>query len=136
MTQEKEAISKAPSGRVSRTPVGQRNILNVKNKDPNFVYRIVNDVDDRVAQFVEAGYELIDDDKVTVGDKRVNQASSLGSKKRVSVGGGTQAVVMRIRREWYDEDQASKLAQVKEIERATKETALNGTYGELKLTRD
>lgn len=136
MTANKEAISKAPSGRPQRTPVGTRNILTVKGKDPNYEYRIVNDVDDRVAQFLEAGYELVDDETVQVGDKRVNAPTSLGSKKEISVGQGVKGRVMRIKREWFEEDQARKLAHVAEIERATKEKALDGTYGELKLSRD
>jgi hypothetical protein len=43
---------------------------------------------------------------------------------------------MRIKREWYEEDQARKLSNVAEIERATKDKALDGTYGDLKLSRD
>lgn len=136
MTANKEAISKAPSGRPQRTPVGTRNILTVKGKDPAFEYRIVNDVDDRIAQFLEAGYELVDDETVQVGDKRVNAPTSLGSKSEISVGQGVKARVMRIKREWFEEDQARKLAHVAEIERATKEKALEGTYGEIKMNRD
>ncbi len=136
MNQEKEAIAKAPSGRVQRTPIGTRNILTVKGKDPGYVYRHVNDVDDRISQFLAAGYELVEDNEVQVGDKRVNSATSLGSKKAISVGQGTKAYVMRIKREWYEEDQARKLSQVAELERATKEKALDGTYGDLKLSRD
>lgn len=128
--------SKAPSGRVQRTPIGTRNVLTVKGKDPNYVYRHVNDIDDRVQMFQEAGYELVQDESVQVGDKRVNAASSLGSAKAVSVGQGTKAYLMRIKREWYEEDQAKKLSNVADIERATKEKALDGTYGDLKLSRD
>ena len=128
--------SKAPSGRVSRTPIGTRNILTVKGKDPNYVYRHVNDMDDRISMFQEAGYELVQDESVVVGDKRVNAASSLGSAKAVSVGQGTKAYLMRIKRDWYEEDQAKKLSNVADIERATKEKALDGTYGDLKLSRD
>ena len=133
---EKEAIAKAPSGRVQRTPIGTRNILTVKGKDPAYNYRYVNDIDDRVAQFQEAGYELVQDDAAQSGDKRVNAASSLGSSKAVSVGQGTKAYLMRIKREWFDEDQARKLNQVAEVERSTKEKALDGTYGDLKISRD
>jgi hypothetical protein len=131
-----QAVSKAPSGRPQRTPVGQRNILTVKGQDPNYEYRIVNDLDDRIERFKEAGYELVPDDAVTVGDKRVNAATSTNSYKQLSVGGGTKAYVMRIKKEWFEEDKARKLAQVSEIERATKEKALSGTYGELNLNRD
>ena len=133
---EKEAISKAPVGRVTRTPVGQRNILTVKGKDPNYEYRIVNDVDDRIAQFQEAGYELVETDSVDVGDKRVSQGTTVGSKKQFSVGGGTKAYVMRIKREWYDEDQRRKQRRVDAQESSIREKALDGTYGKLDITRD
>jgi len=135
MDTNKETISKAPSGRVTRTPVGTRNILTVKGKDPNYEYRIVNDIDDRVAQFQEAGYELVENGAVKVGDKRVNSASSEGSVKQLSVGQGTKAYLMRIKKEWYVEDQQAKQGQVNEIERATQEKALSGTYGSIESYR-
>ena len=133
---EKEALSKEPSGRPQRTPVGQRNILTVKGKDPSYVYRIVNDVDDRISQYKEAGYDIVPDASVAVGDKRVQSAGAIGTGKHLSVGQGTKAYVMRIRKDWYDEDQAAKLKGVAAVEQATKEKALNGTYGELNLSRD
>ena len=134
MSQEKEAISKAPSGRVQRTPIGTRNVLTVKGKDPNYEYRVVNDVDDRIQQFKDAGYELVADDAAAVGDKRVNAASAPGSVKEISVGGGQKAFLMRIRKEFAEEDRSRKLAHVANIERATKEKALDGTYGEFKVS--
>lgn len=136
MNQEKEAISKAPSGRVQRTPIGTRNVLTVKNKDPNYEYRIVNDTDDRIQQFKDAGYELVPDEATSVGDTRVNKSSSTGSVKEISVGQGQKAYLMRIKKEWYQEDQARKQQNVTALERATKEKALDGTYGELKFSRD
>ncbi len=135
MTQ-KEAISKAPAGRVTRTPVSQRNILTVKGKDPNYEYRVVNDIDDRVAQFVEGGYELVDNESHDVGDKRVSQGTSVGSKKMFSVGQGTKAYLMRIKKEWYDEDQARKQKFVNQQEASIKEKALDGNYGSLEIKRD
>lgn len=137
MTQEnKEAIAKAPSGRVKRTPVGGRNILTVSGKDPNFVYRIVNDEDDRITRFKEGGYELVPDETVKVGDNRANAASSMSSFKQLSVGGGKKAYLMRIRKEWYDEDQKEKQKRVDEQEATTKKKALSGTYGTLSIGND
>jgi hypothetical protein len=134
MTQEnKELISKAPSGRVKRTPVSGRNRLTVQGKDPNYVYRIVNDEEDRIARFQEGGYELLQDEAVKVGDKRANQTSSEGSVKQLSVGGGKKAFVMRIRKDWYEEDQKAKAAQVDAIEATTKKKALDGRYGTLTI---
>jgi hypothetical protein len=135
MTQ-KEAISKAPVSRVTRVPVGQRNVLTVKGQDPNYVYRVVNDVDDRVAQFLEGGYELVDKDSTDVGDKRVSQGTAIGSKQEVSVGQGIKAKIMRIPKEWYEEDQARKQSFVNKQEASIKEKALDGNYGTLDIKRE
>lgn len=135
MTTEKEAISKAPSGRVKRVPVGTRNILTVDGKDPNYSYRVINDTGDRVQEFLDAGYELVDAKSVRVGDKRLNQASSEGSVSQISLGKGDKGFLVRIRKEWYEEDQATKQAKVQSIEDATRQKALNGTYGKLDITR-
>lgn len=132
----KEAIAKAPSGRVRRTPIGKRNVLTLTGQDPNFNYRIVNDQGDRIQRFVDAGYELVPASDVQVGDKRVNQATPEGSHAQVSVGGGEKAFVMRIRKDWYDEDQKAKQAEVDAVESSTKQKALDGTYGKLEITRD
>ena len=133
---EKEAISKAPAGRVTRIPVSSRNVLTVKGKDPNYVYRVVNDVDDRIAQFIEGGYELVDDNSTDVGDKRVSKDTSIGSKKIFSVGQGTKGYLMRIPKEYYIEDQDAKQRFVNAQEASIKEKALDGNYGKLEITRD
>lgn len=135
MSDEKEAIAKAPRGRTRRTPIGTRNVLTVAGKDPNYVYRIVNDSGDRVNEFLEAGYELVPEDSIKVGDKRVNKATPEGSKAQVSVGQGQKAFVMRIRKEWYEEDQAAKQQRVDQLEATIKEKALDGTYGKLEISR-
>jgi len=131
----KEAIAKAPAGRVTRTPIGTRNILTVKGKDPNYEYRIVNDVEDRITQFQEAGYEVVQSESVDVGDKRAASGTSIGSAKTLSVGQGTKAYLMRIKKEWFDEDQKEKQTKVSEIERATQDKALSGTYGTIESYR-
>lgn len=134
MTQDnKESIAKAPSGRVRRVPVSGRNVLTVQGKDPNYVYRIVNDEEDRITRFLDGGYELVPDKAVEVGDKRVGQTSSEGTVKQLSVGGGKKAVVMRIRKDWYEEDQKAKQGFVDQQEAATKQKALDGTYGTLTI---
>lgn len=135
MSDQKEAIAKAPESRVKRTPIGTRNVLTVAGKDPNYVYRIINDSGDRVQEFMEAGYELVKDDSVKVGDKKVNKSSSEGSLSQVSVGQGQKAFVVRIKKEWYEEDQAAKQLRVDELENSTKAKALDGTYGKLEITR-
>jgi hypothetical protein len=135
MNDSKEAIAKAPVSRVKRTPVGTRSVLSVTGKDPNYVYRIINDSGDRVDEFLDAGYEVVSNKDVRVGDKKVNKASSEGSVAQVSVGQGQKAVVVRIKKEWYEEDQALKQERVDELENSTKAKALDGNYGKLELSR-
>lgn len=120
--------------RVKRTPIGSRNVLTVVGKDPNYEYRIVTDAGDRIQQFLEAGYELVDGKGVSVGDRRLDNPSAEGTKAQVSVGAGQKAFLMRIPKEFYEEDQAAKAARVKELENAIKNPG-SGDYGKVELTR-
>ena len=115
----------APVGRVKRTPIGTRNRLSVKNQDPNYTYRIVNVVDDRVEMFQDQGYEIVSDAKV--GDKRVDNAAPIGSNGSISVGGGQRAVTMRIRKDWYEEDQQIKQAEIDKLEQTMNAEAKSRT---------
>lgn len=120
----KELTQKGPSVRPRRTPLTMRNKLTVKNVDPNYQYRIVNDVEDRVELFKERGYEIVTD--AQVGDSRVDKPSSLGSTTEISVGQNVKAVVMRIPKEWYQEDQAVKQAQIDALEASMNADAARG----------
>jgi hypothetical protein len=127
----KEAIAKSPVARPKRTPIGQRNVLTVDKKDPNYVYRFVNDANERVEAFKLNGWEPVPAGEAKVGDSRVEQASPEGSVTSVSVGGGTKAVLMRIPREWFDEDQKAKHDEIDRLEQTMKEDAQR-EYGGLK----
>lgn len=125
------------TARPKRTPVGQRNILTVSGKEEGFVYRIVNDSGDRIQQFIDAGYELVNAADVRVGDKRVNSASPEGSKAQVTVGKGEKAFVMRIKDEFYKEDQAAKQAEIDRLEQTIKQKAQGAAdYGSLSIGRN
>jgi len=128
---EKQLTNKSPSGRVRRTPLVRRNRLDVKNQEAGYKYRIVNDVDDRIELLQEQGYEIVPN--AAVGDKRVGQPKSLGSASSVSVGGGTQAIVMRQKLEWYEEDQRVKQGKLLELEQTMKQGA--GDYGKIEISR-
>lgn len=132
---QKEAIAKAPATRVRRNPVGKRNVLTVAGKEPGYEYRFVNDIGDRVQEFLDNGWEIVEKKSVRIGDKRVGQTSGEGSAAMASVGHGTMAYVLRIREEWKKEDDADKQALVDASEAAMKEKALDGTYGSLEVTR-
>jgi len=115
----------AQSGRTRRTPLTVRNRLSLKERDPNYHYRIVNVKDDRIEQFKEQGYEIVED--AQVGEKRVDTPSVLGSGTEVSVGQGMKAVLMRIPKEWFEEDQRAKQAKIDELEATMKADATKGT---------
>lgn len=136
MTTQKEAIAKAPERRVRRTPVGTRNVLTVTGKEPGYEYRFVNDTGDRVqSEFLDNGWEVVPSKDVKIGDKRLGTPGTDGTAARVSVGKGEQGVLLRIREDWYKEDQEAKQVQVNKIEEAMKADALNGTYGKLEISR-
>lgn len=128
-------IVKSPSGRPQRTRVGTRNILTVRDKDPEYMYRFVtDDVDtDRVESFKEQGYELVE--KTKVGDKRVAKDSAPGTPTRISVGNGKYGYLMRIKKAWYDEDQRAKQNDLDALEESIKKPNLDGAYGEIKISR-
>lgn len=122
---EKETVKSRIAARAQRTPINGRNVLTVTGKDPEYVYRIVNDAGDRIATFKEAGYELVESSSVKVGDRRLDNASAEGSKAQVSVGGGQKAFVMRIPKDWYEADQKAKQAEVDRLEQTMKQDALS-----------
>lgn len=128
MATEKETVSK----RVKRTPIAQRNVLTVTNKDPNFEYRIVNDTGDRIAAFEDAGYVIEDANSVRVGDKRVERATAVGSKATVAVGQGDKAFVMKIPKDFYKEDQDAKAARIRQLEESIKNPS-GADYGGVKI---
>lgn len=120
--------------RPKRIPLGTRNVLTAPER-PGYVRRFVNDEGDRVAQFEAAGYTLVRD-KVEVGDPKAGKSAQLGSVVRPSVGAGTSAVLMEIKKEYYDEDQAAKQAQIDAGEadmKANLNSGRAGTYGKVEI---
>lgn len=112
---------------------GRRNKLSIQGKEPGFEYRVVNDLDNRVIELQERGYEIVTHD-ATVGDKRVGIPKKEGSPVEISVGGGKKAYLMRIKKEWYDEDQAAKLEDINETEKALQANS-NDNYGKVEISR-
>lgn len=130
-----DALSRTRTSRPTRTPIsGARNVLNVRNKKDGFVYRIVNNVGDRIAMFQGAGWEIEDDPNVTVGDRRVNKPSSMGSGVEVSVGGGQKAFLMRLPVEFYEENKAELEKRNKAAEEDIKERGKQSSdYGKVTI---
>ncbi len=131
-------MAKTPE-RPVRVPVsGQRNILTVNGKDPNYAYRFVNDIDHgmRIEMFKQGGWEVVDrGTEIKVGDKVVDQGSGVGSTVTRYVGQGITAILMRIPLEWYEEDQAAKAAKLDEVEESMQDPSITGNYGSVSINR-
>lgn len=113
--------------RPERIPVsGARNILTVTGIDTeNYIQRWVNDVDDRIERFKQGGWEFVTDD-VNVGDRVADTSKSDGTIISKYVGANRTAYLMQIKREWFEEDQATKAKAVKESEEALFQAEKNG----------
>lgn len=103
----------------SRISYADRRKINVKDQDPNFKYRWVNIDNDRYAgridRMKEIGYTVVNDD-MEYGDAQGVGASELGGGNTKHVGHGTKAVLMRIPKEYYEQDMAEKQAEVDRTE--------------------
>jgi len=131
------------STRPPRVPVsGNRDILTVTGKDPDYVYRWVIDSDERgqrILKFLGAWYEFVrsDDGNHVVGQDAVYKSENVGSIIRVPAGSGKYQYLMRIRKEYYDADQKSKQDEIRDREKAiTRTDSDNGQYGKIELSRD
>jgi hypothetical protein len=130
----KDETATAPVKRTRRTPVdGARDILTVYDKDPKFVYRWVRNDEGRIQWFQERGYEVVQKAH-EVGQPVVDAGSQLGSAVTKFGGGKVTLVLMRILREWYDEDQAAKEASIAATE-GTMKRPTDGGYGSFNITR-
>ena len=128
-------MSRVLEKRTARKPLHQRGPQTINgDKDPNYVYRFVNDTGSRIANFQSAGYEFVEDKDLVVGDSRVFDPSDIGSGKRVTSNDGTVSYLMRTKIEFYNEDQAAKAALIDETEQAMKQEATKGMYGKLNIS--
>lgn len=111
--------------RNERIPFGvPQSRLTVANQDPAFVYRWVNDDGrGRLDRALAGGYEFAPSESQRVGSGAADGNSDVGSRVSRVVGtqeggAGMRAYLMRIKREWYLEDQRAKQAKVDEIDKS------------------
>lgn len=145
---EKKSVAEKPSVNnprakrpVERTPVhGSRDILTVRGKRNDLVYRWVLDKDEngqRIFMFKNAGYEFVQGDEVQVGQSLVYDSENVGSIVRVPDKAGGYMFLMAIPKDWYEEDQ-----MVKQHSILSEETNLiqpdedEGQYGSAKIRHE
>jgi len=134
----------------TRIPVsGIRDIMTVLGKDPAFEYRFVLDKAERGARmmrFDRGGWTFARHDDlpggITVGEESVYKSKSEGSIVRFPTGEGHFSYLMKIKKEWYDADQAAKADAINAVEetiiRAGRPDGESneGQYGSVKISRE
>ncbi len=125
----REVTRSTTAGRPARIPVGSGNKLEFEGKDPDYMYRVVNDNPGRLAMFLQAGYEFCTDEKRVI-DKGIAEGSQVDTRIIVNSGNGIKSYLMRIPKEFYDEDQANKIEAVKRSEDQMKNKQPNPLKGE------
>lgn len=126
--------AKRPTNRI---PVGKQNrdLLTIKqeDKDPDFEYRIVKDKPGRIDRFLRGGYEIVQQAGLQVGDDTANKVSAEGSPAQIDLGRGEKGYLMRIPKEWYEEDQQAKEQELKSREETMVDTRADGRYGKVEI---
>ena len=131
-----ESTGQRPAKRV---PInGFRDKLSVEGCDPNYVYRWVLDSSEggqRIMQCNAAGYEFVTKEQgITVGQGSVYKSDNVGSIIRTPGGNGDFLYLMRISKEFHDEDKLAKEDTIKSIEdgmnhSTSKNTGADDLYG-------
>jgi len=130
---ERKLQSTNRRGAPRRVPVsGTRDIFTVDNKDPNFQYRVVKDKKGRVDRFVQGGWEVVLDSQIQVGDTNDRNISE-GSPVKLDMGRGETGYLMRIPKEWHDEDQEAKETRLRAQESEMHSRATQEYYGKLDI---
>lgn len=125
MTEIKKEIKATPeSNKVERPRERKRNVFNgtqgklqVGKEIPGFHLHIFNDTPGRIQAATEAGYEFVKPEEVDgVMDNVTSRNTEIGDKVRFLVGAGDKgepmyAYLMKIKQEWWEEDQAALQAK-------------------------
>ena len=132
VVQEQEGWALKAKKRPKRVPLGTRNVLKYPDR-PGYVRRVVNDVEDRIQRFQNAGYEIVQNKNLPSGDPRAGDASQMGMPVSKSVGNGVKGVLMEIPEDWYKEDQQSKQDKISADEGAMRQNkgGVEGAYGDI-----
>ena len=130
MSRDQRTESRDKPGRRSRTPLGRgRQKLSVPKID-GYVLRWINDDGARLTQAQEADYQFVAQNEVghvgeSVEDGNTDQGNRVSKVVgKTESGHPMRAYLMKIKREFYEEDQAEKQAQVDETDRAIREGSL------------
>ena len=95
---------------------GVREVLKAKDKDPNFAYRVVSEDPKnpgRIKQMQDRDWELCDN---PLGDPKAGVAGSIGGHTSRPVGNNVTGHLMRIPREYYEQNKDAQDKAIRETE--------------------
>ncbi len=132
--------------RPARTSMSdQRGKLSVSGLDVgNFHYRWFYDVDDRLFNAKQAGYEFVQKSEIkSAGDPTIDTSQGTDTRIRKGVGGGKVAYLMKLPIAFRKDDEAKKEAEILETERAMRRlktqtghaASQEADYGSFDVTR-
>ncbi len=106
--------------------------LNVDGKDDEYHYYVENDEKGKIQAREKLGFEVVEKSSgVTMGDANPKE---VGSRIETTVfSDGTKGVLMRQRKEWYEEDEKFKADRISKREEALFRKQEEGQYGEIKV---
>lgn len=118
---------------------GFRDLITVSGKDPAYEYRWVADVDEtgsRIFRFQQAGWHFAPKEGLDIGQHSVYRSASLDSDivRKPSGRDGRYLYLMRIEREYFEEDQAAKEQAVLDRKRdLMRQKDAPGFYGDIRI---
>lgn len=120
----KRETNREVAERKARVPRHEQNALTFLNLDPDFKYRMVNDLPGRINSFIMAGWEIVEGDILDTYSGKGREAESQRSSqvwRTVNKRHGapcTDAVLMRIPLDIFNEDYAARQLEIDEAEKA------------------
>lgn len=127
MSRDNRANTREKADRSSRTPLGRgRQKLSVPEIS-GFVLRWINDNGGRLLQAEEGGYAFVTKAEIGhVGESVEDGNTDIGNRVskvvgKTESGSPMRAYLMKIKKEWYQEDQVEKQTQIDQVERAIRE---------------
>jgi len=134
-----EPAEKVTAPRIkNRVPIGQRRPLNIDRSslDANFEYRNVRGNPANLQRYIDAGYDFVTED-MQVGDSGIMRGSQTDSRVSVPSGDSNDRLfLMRIPKEFYDDDQLLKQKAIDKKEEALKPSAeQQGLTGKIDISR-
>lgn len=123
--------------RRERVPLGVERLKLSAPPIPGYVQRVINDTPGRIQDALNAGYEFVmKDGHQGMGEPDLNNKEAMGSAVSRIVGthrdgSPMTGYLMKLKKEWYEEDQKKKAMKTNEREAALKRG--NDKFGKVGL---